>query len=1027
MGEVLAGLFVSTYMRRKKGSKAEGIVWEAIKNAFKERDCLGYWNYPIFSPDFNGRKEPDILLLDKLLGITIIEIKGITIDNIEGIHGHQWVYQGFYTEEGNPYQQAEDQMFGLMDWVREKEGLNDKLTRRVLVALPYITKAEWEEREFDRLPSNPPILFKDDLVTEDALIEKISTSSLYPGTSSLQEEEWSRLTELIHGGKLPVDKAEEEGPKYSLLYIASSEKKLLETRRLFKPLLEKGIKVIVLSPFKREADWFPSNFYQKYEDAYLFQYITSETGYQLDEPISVYDGDGVDETFETEWLDKFPRFNKGQYKVEHALADANLTITAGAGTGKTTVMIQRIMFLLAMVPELSLKEIVMITFTRESAQEMKHRLKEELVLRQQVTNQPKYLEYAEELREMNISTIHSFAKSLIQELGFVLGFGRNVQLKGYKVKRREIIGTILNEYVGGSSIEELGLKEFRHYELVKIIESFWDEMESKGLSEKQIAELVWREGDPIDQPYEKLNDLFHYVFPRCEEEFNKLKRIDNAITIGDLVRKISEISLEKPETLRELSYSIKYLFVDEFQDSDDVQIKLVAQIHHMIHAHLFVVGDIKQSIYRFRGADYTAFTQLKEEVKKGGGGSFVEEPLQINYRTSKTLLEKLDRYFTGWGNRGELTYEKKDRLIGNEASTFGMNEFRVKKYNKWADELKGKVLQEVENAQELIKNQTHESKKMKLALLVRTNNQAKRAYDWLDKHGIAAEMNVGGTFYNSEAVKDFYLLLGALLYPSDAKSVLNALATPFFKAEVLLDELVKYNGDNQQILEFLRKSYRLRENFETHVEQLRIKPVFAVIRRFLTADIYQTLYSKKLALIDGEPTEKEKAKAKFEVQKYQTNLNHLMNVLHQQFDSTNATLYALHAWLGINIKTNREEDEPRVDAVDTEDVIEIVTVHKSKGLEYHTVIMPFTEQPFHYEWDEILFDDKKKKVGWFIEKQRLENDFYNDLNDLETMEIVKEETRLLYVAMTRSRERLIIFQPKKPMDETWSMQLDIGN
>ncbi|USK48035.1 ATP-dependent helicase [Bacillus sp. CMF12] len=1014
-------------MRRKKGSKAEEMVWNAIKTAFKERYCLGYWNYPIFAPGYNGRKEPDILLLDKLLGITIIEVKGIKINNLEGIHGHQWVYQSFYTEEGNPYQQAEGQMFSIMDWVREKEGLDNKLTQRILVALPYITKLEWEDRGFDRLPSSPPILFKDDLVNGSALIEKISATSLYRANSSLLEEEWGRLTELIHGGKLPVNKDEEEGPKYSLLYIVSTERKLLDSRRLFKPLLEKGIKVIVLSQFNREDDWFPTDFYKKYEDAYLFQYMSSETDYELDEPIMVFDGDGVDEAFEKDWLDKFPRFNKGQYKVEHALPDSNLTITAGAGTGKTTVMIQRIMFLLAMVPDLSLKEIVMITFTRESSQEMKHRLKEELVLRQHVTNQPKYLEYAEELREMNISTIHSFAKSLIQELGFVLGFGRNVQLKGYKIKRREIIGKILNEYVGGTPINQLGLKEFRHYELVKIIESFWDEMESKGLSENQIAQLVWREGNPIDQPYEKLNDLFRYVFPRCEVEFNKVKRIDNAITIGDLVRKISEISIENPETLRELSYPIKYLFVDEFQDSDDVQIKLVAQIYHMLKAHLFVVGDIKQSIYRFRGADYTAFTQLKDEVKKHGGEPFVEEPLQINYRTSASLLEKLDQYFNAWGKRSELTYEKNDKLLGSNFSTFGMNEFRVKKYNKWADELKGKVLQEVENAQELIKNQTHESKKKKLALLVRTNNQAKRAFDWLNQHGIAAEMNMGGTFYNSEAVKDFYVLLSALLYPNDSKSVLNALATPFFKADVMLDELVKCNGDNNQILAFLRDHYSLHKNFEVHVEQLRIKPVFAVIRRFITSDIFQTLYSKKLALIEGEPTDKEKAKVIFEVQKYQTNLNHLMNILHQQFDSTNATLYALQTWLGINIKTNREEDEPLVEVIDTDDVVEIVTVHKSKGLEYHTVIMPFTDQPFHYEWDEILFDDKKQKVGWFIEKLKLENDFYEQMNDLETKEIVKEETRLLYVAMTRSRERLVILQPKKPMDETWSMQLEIGN
>ncbi|QIZ08501.1 UvrD-helicase domain-containing protein [Priestia megaterium] len=1018
----MAGLFISTYMRKKKGSKAEGIVWKAFKSAFKERECLGYWNYPIFSADYSSRKEPDILLLDKNLGISIIEVKGITIDQIVSIQGHKWNYQNFYTEDGNPYQQAEDQLYSMMDWVKEKEGLADNLSRRVLVALPYITKSEWEQRGFDRLPSNPPILFKEDLSNQETLLEKVKATFLYQSGSPLEEKDWAGLRELIHGGKLPETPVEEAGPKYSLLYIASTEKKLLQDKRLFATLLVKGVKIIVLSQFVKKPEWFPSDFYQKFEKAYLFQYVTSEISYNLEEPISIFDGIGVDKAFEKEWLDKFPRFNKGQYKVEHSPVEANLTITTGAGTGKTTVMIQRIMYLLAMVPGISLKDVVMITFTRESAQEMKHRLKQELVLRQQVTLQPRYLKYAEELREMNIRTIHSFAKSLIQELGFILGFGRNIRLKGYKIKRREIISMILNEYVAGRPIEELGLKEFRHFELVKIVESFWDEMESKGLSEKQISGLLWREATMVDEPFEKLNDLFSYVFPRCEEEFNRVKQRENAITIGDLVRKISEISSEKPETLKELTYQFKYLFVDEFQDSDDVQIKLVAQIHKMIKAKLFVVGDIKQSIYRFRGADYTAFTQLSEYVKP-----FIEEPLQINYRTSKTLLEKLDRYFTNWGQRGELTYEQNDCLIGNEESTFGMNEFRVKKYSKWADELKDKVLTEVDMAQELIKHQTHESKKKKIALLVRTNNQAKRAYDWLDGHGIAAEMNVGGTFYNSEAVKDFNALLGALLYPNDAKSVLIALATPFFKTEVLLDHLVKFKGDNDLILDYLRENHGLRCDFEIHVEQLRIKPVFAVIRKFMTAEIFQTLYSKKLSLIAEEPTDKEKAKAKFEVLKYQTNMNHLMNLVHQQFDSTNATLNALHSWLGINIKTNREEDEPRVESVDTEDIIEIVTVHKSKGLEYHTVIMPFTDQPFHYELDEILFDDDKKKVGWFVKKLKLENYFYDDLNERETKEIVKEETRLLYVAMTRSRERLIILQPNKSSDDTWSMQLDMGN
>jgi superfamily I DNA/RNA helicase len=1007
-------------MKNKKGSHAEQIVWDSVKEFFNERECLGYLNYPIFSGDFKGRKEPDILLLDKELGVIVIEVKGLKIDNIASISGHKWVYHNFYVEEGNPYQQAEQQLYGLVDWFNQNEQLRGQYSKRVIVALPYITQSEWQERGFHLMPSNPPILFKDDLA-DGKVLHKLKSTYLSKVKVKLNDEQWETMTSLISGGNFQDVPEIVTGPRYSMLYIASSLERLKNDVPMIISYLNKGKKVIILSQFKREQYIFPSETIQKYEDAFLFQYITTDSSYSLDEPIMVMDGYGVDKAFELEWLDRFPDFNKGQYKVEHAPIDANLSITAGAGTGKTTVMIQRIMFLLTMVDQIRLKDIVMITFTRESAQEMKHRLKQELMLRYKVTRQTSYLTFAEELRESNISTIHSFAKSLIQELGFILGFGRNVKLKGYKIKRREIIEQKLNDFVNGRPIDALGLHSFRHYELVRIIETYWDEMERKGLNQEQISDLKWHDSEVLMKESEGLNALFTNIFPSCEKEFSRLKNLENAITIGDLVRKISEISSSKPDTLKELPYTFKYLFVDEFQDSDDVQIKLVSQINRIIGSCLFVVGDVKQSIYRFRGADYTAFEQLKENVDE----TFIDEPLRINYRTSKTLLQKIDSYFYAWSRNDELKYSDEDRLLGIKSSTYGMNEFRIVKYNKWADELKSKIMDEIKKSQELIGGQANKSRNKKIALLVRTNKQAKCLYDWCQDHSIPAEMNVGGTFFNSGAVKDFHTLLGALLYPHDSKSVLNALATPFFRAEILLDDLVKYHGDNDKILNYLRREHNLSIDFEQKVDSIRIKPVFAVIRDFMTENYLQNLFSKKLAAFCEQPSEYQKNNVKIEVLNYQKNINHLMNLLHQIFDSTNATLYSLYSWLGINIKTNREEDEPRLEGMGSEDVVEIVTVHKSKGLEYHTVIMPFTDQPFDFKRDEILFDDDKKRVGWYVKKFNVENDFYNQLNTVESEEIVKEETRLLYVAMTRSRERLVIFQPKKTLDQTWSMQLDI--
>lgn len=1013
---IVLGKFISTYVKDKKGSKAEHIVWDAVKDSFYYRESIAYLNYPIFSADFMSRKEPDILLLDKELGAIIIEVKGITIDNLVSIQGHKWFYKDFYMDEGNPYQQAEQQMYGLVDCLKEQRGINPNYSKRIVVALPYITRAEWEEKEFHLLPSAPKVLLQDDISNKKTL-EIIKSTYLSKSSAPMSTTEWKSLVGFISGGLKMEKDLDEDVIKYSYLYIAATKDRLWEDIPYVKTLLEKGKKVIILAPFEKSATWFPNEFFSKYEGAYLFQYYVAKQDYEIDEPVVVVDGEGVDDLFSHEWFTLFPSFNEGQYRIEHAAIDSNLAITAGAGTGKTTVMIQRIMYLISIEPELSLKDIVMITFTRDSAQEMKKRLKEELLSRYFITNLPKYLEFAEELKEMNISTIHSFAKSLIQELGFVLGFGRNVRLKSYTVKRRGIVEEVLNEYVGNTPMEVLGFDGFRHYELVRIIESFWDEIERKGLNVNQIESLHW--GSATSKQDQKFNELFKYMFPLAEKKFDDLKKEENAITIGDLVRKISQISMEKAESLQELSTKMKFLFVDEFQDSDDVQIKLVAQIAHILNTKLFVVGDIKQSIYRFRGADYTAFEQLQKQVHEG----FHEEPLQINYRTSKGILDKIDVFFQQWASDDHLNYGEKDRLIGNEHSTFGSNEFKLVKYNKWAEELRDKLMKEIVHAQELVKRQSSKSKKKKIALLVRTNNQAKRVQKWCEDYGFVTELNVGGTFFNSRAVKDFHSLIEALLYPRYSKSVLNALATPFFEADVLLDNLVPFEGDNDRILDYLRKEHGLKEQFEDYVSQLRIKPAFAIIRHFLSRDIHQSLYSMELKRFEEEPVESEKLKIKQNVKQYQKNLNHLMNLLHQQFDSTNATLFGMFAWLGMNIKTNRNEDEPRVEKVESEEIIEIVTVHKSKGLEYHTVIIPFTDQIFDFERDEMLFDDERKEVGWFIKKSASRNQNHNDLNDMESEEIIKEETRLLYVAMTRCRERLLIFVPNKPLDQTWSMQL----
>ncbi len=96
-------MFIATESFRYRGEKGEKIVWEKIKQLFAHRKCLIYWRYPIFGNKEKVRKEADILIADFDLGLIVIEVKSLVIDQIVSIEGHNWNYQNFYTLSGRPY------------------------------------------------------------------------------------------------------------------------------------------------------------------------------------------------------------------------------------------------------------------------------------------------------------------------------------------------------------------------------------------------------------------------------------------------------------------------------------------------------------------------------------------------------------------------------------------------------------------------------------------------------------------------------------------------------------------------------------------------------------------------------------------------------------------------------------------------------------------------------------------------------------------------------------------------------------
>ncbi len=191
--------FITTEILGDKGEAGEKLVWDSVKSAFSQRRCVAYWRYPIFSQQGKFRKEPDILIADYKLGLIIIEVKAIKIEQIVTIQGHRWQYQNFYTESGNPYQQASRQLFTLLEYSDREPLLKQKINARAIVALPYIKQTQWQEKGFDKLPNSPPILFQEQLANADLINSLIiPVPSLISG-ESLTPTQWELWLSVLGG------------------------------------------------------------------------------------------------------------------------------------------------------------------------------------------------------------------------------------------------------------------------------------------------------------------------------------------------------------------------------------------------------------------------------------------------------------------------------------------------------------------------------------------------------------------------------------------------------------------------------------------------------------------------------------------------------------------------------------------------------------------------------------------------------------------------------------------------------------
>ena len=812
-------------------------------------------------------------------------------------------------------------------------------------------------------------------------------------------------------------------PKYSILLcnqdIADFENKI-------ERWLKDGIKVIW---FGTEQDvTMLKEKYHAFSKAFLLQaYVLAH-----DRAGIVIDGNDSERLIDT--LENLcPVFNAAQYRVEHCQPEKHIVVQASAGTGKTKVMVDRIISLMHTVPDLNMAEIFMLTFTNEAADQMNKRLQDTLITRYHLTKKVQYLQWLEQQSQMNISTIHSFAYTMLKVYGIGESFTQDLKIRSFTYEKKELIKNIIDSKTndGESVSAQLGVSFYTANDIVK---NFWDGITRIGISHRDLENMDW--GNPINRDSEGFHRIMIDTIKRLDDEYFDIKRENDAVSVDDIMRDLQEILMRENLPIPDLS--MKYLFIDEFQDSDLSQIKVACILVKLLDPALFVVGDIKQSIYRFRGATDQAFFVLERDMQEMQIPPAQTFTLVNNYRTAAGVLNSMSQYFRAWSDMGQLQYGKPVVPFNKDNGRFCIIPGEKK------DELEEQIAQIIsEELDRLISNvesrDQEPTEKNRVVVLTRTNSQLDMLAGILRKHKIPTSVRRDGSFYASEAVRDFYLMVSSFLFSDEPRHIFNYLLTPYAGSvePIGIHEMEQLHGDYDKLVAYL-DHYLDQTSWKHYHKELRLRPVMSVFKDMIDNGFiidYFIANSKTRKRANGWEENRCLAATLTEARQYQANLEKLMELLQRNLGGDKVSLYDIYQFLNLNIATNRTEQEAVVQSADDYRSVLCMTVHKSKGLEFDTIILPYTNRTFSTkEQTEILVDPVSCQVGWYFtdsnrretrqkKYNEMQNDLYDELKEKDIQAEIREECRILYVAMTRAIDSLICIVPEPRTDRTWAFLL----
>ena len=615
------------------------------------------------------------------------------------------------------------------------------------------------------------------------------------------------------------------------------------------------------------------------------------------------------------------RLNPRQQEALEAITGPVLVL-AGAGSGKTSVITQKIAYLIG---ECGLKghQIIALTFTNKSAREMKER----------VGN----LMTGKEGRGLTVSTFHNLGLNIIRKEVDALGYK-----PGFSIFDSQDVLALL---------KDLTHKEFEAAE---------DACEP-------IQHLISNWKNDLISPARAMagaNGPEQALAARVYESYQKTLKLYNGVDFDDLILQPVELFKARPDILEKWQNKVRYLLVDEYQDTNSSQYLLVKQlVGH--RSNFTVVGDDDQSIYAWRGARPENLAELQADFP-----SLKVVKLEQNYRSTGRILKVANQLIAN------NPHEFSKALWSDKAYGDPIRVISCRNEDAEAERIATEILQfQLQNEAEF----------RDFAILYRSNHQARLMELKLQSYKVPYKMSGGQSFFSRTEVKDIMAYLKILLNPADDNAFLRIVNTP--RREIgaaTLEKLVNYASQRGESLirscqeigleQFISGAALTRvKEFGAWIEHLSQKsqqedPI-ASVRQMVRDMEYQDWL---LQTSSGPPmAEKRMANVETLISSLQTSLEKAV----EKNDSADMGDAVARLVLMDLLERQEEEDET--------DRVQMMTLHSAKGLEFPHVFLMGMEE-------ELLPHRNAVEEG-----------------------NVEEERRLAYVGITRAKRTLAITLARK--------------